>query len=140
MAWRKEILFQRWSHLTNKYIFWGPREILVFGRDTKIGETLDEVYRVKRWLYWKIKLLFIKKPLFDSRKITHLLPRPCTTKLRQVKGVSWQMSLGNSSVILSVYMQKIKIRYCKYTFIFIIAQFNDFDHVSGSNCVVKSNF
>ena len=28
---------------TNTYIFRGPREILFFGRDTKIGETLDEV-------------------------------------------------------------------------------------------------
>ena len=74
MAWQKEILFQQWNHLTNKFIFWAPREILFFGRSTKTGETLDEVYRVKRWLYWKIKLLFIKKPLFDLK--SHALNDP----------------------------------------------------------------
>ena len=74
MAWRKEILLQRWNHLTNKYIFWGTREILFFGKDTKIGETLDEVYRVKWWLYWKITLLFIKKPLFTLK--SHALVDP----------------------------------------------------------------
>ena len=68
MAWRKEILLQRWNHLTNKYIFWGFREILFFGTDTKIGETLDKVYRVKRWLYWKIKLLFYQKTFVWFKK------------------------------------------------------------------------
>ena len=55
---------------TNTYF----REILFFERDTKIGETLDEVYRVKSWLYWKIKLLFIKKPLFELKSHAFIDP------------------------------------------------------------------
>ena len=132
MACRKEILFQRWNHFTNKYIFWGPQEILFFGRDIKIGETFDEVYRVERWLYWKIKFLFIKKPLFDSKshalidppvgkgiqkyihvepeyiKFIHLRPKIGNMNLNLAAIVSATLDLGNGFLYVNVEPESMK--------------------------------
>ena len=46
---------RRGGHRPNKCPFWGPSEILLFGRLKKVGETLGKVYRVKRRLCCKIK-------------------------------------------------------------------------------------
>ena len=45
----------RRGHRPNRCLFWGPSEILLFGRLKKVGETLGKAYRVKRILCCKIK-------------------------------------------------------------------------------------
>ena len=43
------------GHRSNRCPFWGPSEILLFGRLKKVGETFGKVYRVKKRLCWKMK-------------------------------------------------------------------------------------
>lgn len=46
-------------------------QILFFGRDIKVGETLDKVYKDQRRLCWKLKPFFPKKLSFVQKDQTH---------------------------------------------------------------------
>ena len=57
--------------------------------------------RVKRWLYWKIKLLFIEKPLFDLK--SHALIDPPSYKPLDIKITG---ELTNFTIFLFAYSIK----------------------------------
>ena len=61
MVQRKEIHHQRAAHRRNRGLFWRVGQIILFGRLEKVGESLDQVYRAERRLYWEIKMNRSKK-------------------------------------------------------------------------------
>ena len=66
MARRTKVHVERGGHRPNRCLFWKPFEILLFGRLKKVGETLGEVYRVKKRLCWEIKKNHKKYFVFPS--------------------------------------------------------------------------
>jgi len=56
MVRRKEIHYQRAAHRRNRGLFWRVGQIILFGWLEKVGESLDQVYRTERRLFWEIKM------------------------------------------------------------------------------------
>ena len=66
MIRRKEIYHQRAAQQfrRNRDLFWRFEQIILFRRLEKVGESLDQVYRAKKRLCWKIKMNRSKKMCF----------------------------------------------------------------------------
>ena len=66
MVRRKEIHYQRAAHRRNRGLFWRVGQIILFGRLEKIGESLDQMYRVERRPCWEVKMNRSKKMCFTK--------------------------------------------------------------------------